>query len=132
LPYRNYSQLYYKYFKSNMDEENNMIKSWRDSTMMKIKPPLDLNEFTGKYSNNVYGTISVVREKNKLLMSFEHHSKLTGNLEYIGNNRFLCIYSDPCFGIKVIPFIIENNKVKSFTLYVADFVEFTNYEFIKL
>ena len=65
-------------------------------------------------------------------MSFEHHSKLKGTLEYIGNNRFLCTYNDPCFGIKVIPFKTENGKIKSFILYVADFVEFTNYEFVKL
>ncbi len=131
LPYRNYSKLYYNYFKGNMDEENNMVNVWRDSVKMNVKPIVELDAFKGKYTNKAYGNISISKDKNKLIMSFEHHSKLKGTLEYIGNNRFLCTYNDPCFGIKVIPFKIENNKIKSFTLYVADFVEFTTYEFVK-
>jgi hypothetical protein len=35
------------------------------------------------------------------------------------------------FGIKVFPFVISNNEVKSFTLSVADFLEYTTYEFVK-
>ena len=132
LPYRNYSQLYYSYFKDNMDDETNQVKGWRDSTKMNIKPPIDLEKYTGKYSNISYGTISIAKEKTKLIMTFEHHSKLKATLEYIGNNRFLSTYNDPCFGIKVITFKIENNKIKSFTLHVADFVEFTEYEFVKI
>jgi hypothetical protein len=65
------------------------------------------------------------------LLSLEHHPVLTGMLEYIGNNRFLCTYSSPVWGIKVFPFRIEDGKVKSFTLSVADFLEFTTYDFVK-
>ena len=64
-------------------------------------------------------------------MTFEHHPNLTAKLEHIANNRFLCTYSNPSQGTKVFPFVIENNKVKSFTLGVADQLEFTTYEFIK-
>jgi CubicO group peptidase (beta-lactamase class C family) len=132
LPYRNYSKLYYNYFKKNMDNENSEIKAWQDTSNMNIKPPLDLANFAGKYSNAAYGTITITRVKSELTMSFEHHSKLSASLKYIGNNRFLCIYNDPLYGIKVFPFQIKNNKVISFTLSVADFLEFTTYEFIKL
>ena len=61
----------------------------------------------------------------------EHHSRLTGKLEYIGNNRFLCTYSDPTYGIRVFPFEIDEGKVDSFDLYVDDFIEFLPYKFLK-
>jgi hypothetical protein len=67
-----------------------------------------------------------------LLMKFQHHPNLTGKLEPLGGNRFLCSYSDPEFGVKVLPFTISNGKVKSVTVKVADFVDFTPYEFIKV
>jgi hypothetical protein len=65
-----------------------------------------------------------------LKMTFEHHPDLTGTLEYLAGNRFLCTYSDPTFGIKAIPFEIENSQVKSLRLRVADFVEFIDYKFV--
>jgi hypothetical protein len=49
----------------------------------------------------------------------------------LGGNRFLCTYSDPIYGVKVLPFTVENNTVKSVTVRVADFVEYTPYEFYK-
>lgn len=66
-----------------------------------------------------------------LKMTFEHHPDLTGTLEYLSGDRFLCTYSDPVYGIKALPFKIENNHIKSLQLRVADFVEFTDYEFVK-
>ena len=52
-------------------------------------------------------------------------------LEALGGNRFFCTYSDPLYGRKVLTFTVENNKVKSITVRVADFVEFIPYEFYK-
>jgi hypothetical protein len=52
-------------------------------------------------------------------------------LEPLGGNRFLCTYSNSLYGIKVLPFTVENGKVKSLTVTVADFVEYLPYEFIK-
>jgi len=56
---------------------------------------------------------------------------VTKELESLGANRFLCTYSDPIYGVRVIPFVTDGNKVKSFTLSVHWFVEFTTYEFVK-
>jgi len=131
LPYRNYSKLYNNYFKRRAQRDNNEIKVWRDSAAMNITPPLPLSEFTGIYENEVYGTITIKKDAGLLKLSFEHHKNLSATLEYIGNNRFLCTYSQPLFGVKVFPFVVEQNKIKSFTLSVADFLEYTTYEFIK-
>lgn len=131
LPYRNYSDVFHQRFGMGRLEEEKRIAKLRDSVSMKLNPSLDLQEYTGRYNNDVYGFIDITKTANILEISFEHHSNLKGKLESLSGNRFLCTYTDPIFGIRVLPFYIENNKVKSFTLSVHPFVEFTTYEFIK-
>jgi hypothetical protein len=80
----------------------------------------------------VYGWIKVNAVSGHLEMSFEHHPNLKGVMEPLAGSRFLCTYNDPVFGKRIIPFAIETGKVKNLTLRVADFIEFTTYEFVKL
>jgi CubicO group peptidase (beta-lactamase class C family) len=131
LPYRNYSKVYLDRYKPFWQKDLDLIASWRDSSAMKLPLPLKLSKFEGKYTHEVYGNAFLESKGDYLLLKLEHHSDLTAKLEYIGNNRFLCTYSSPLWGIKVFPFKIEDEKVRSFTLSVADFLEFTTYDFIK-
>lgn len=131
LPYRNYSQFYFNFFNNMMNERNNTVAAWRDSVKMNLTPEVSLTEFVGVYNNEVYGKTKIEAKADYLELTFEHHSGLVGKLEYIGNNRFLCTYSEPIYGIKVLPFEIKNERVESFQLYVDDFVEFTSYTFKK-
>jgi hypothetical protein len=131
LPYRNYSQVYMNRYMPGMQKDLDMVSSWRDSVEMKLPMQLRLSKFEGTYKHEVYGKSFLKVEDDHLLMTLEHHPDLTAKLEYIGNDRFLCTYSHPLWGIKVFPFVIEDGKVRSFTLSVADFLEFTTYEFVK-
>ncbi len=131
MPYRNYSQFYLERYKTMWHHEQQLVTSWRDSAAMALKLPVKLSAFEGKYTHEVYGEALLKANGQDLVLSLEHHPFLTGKLEYIGNDRFLCTYSHPMWGIKVFPFKIEEGKVKSFTLSVADFLEFTTYDFVK-
>lgn len=131
LPYRNYNDMMFQRAEKQNAEKDKQITGWRDSVSMNIQPELELLEFAGKYEHEVYGSAELSLEDDYLILKLQHHSKLIGKLEYIGNNRFLCTYSDPLYGIKVFPFVIEDNKVKSFDLYVDDFIEFLPYKFVK-
>lgn len=131
LPYRNYDEYYFNLYVKERNKRNSLIKAWRDSVEMKISFPVPVEEFVGKYMNETYGIAEIKQNQEILILSLEHHSKLIGQLEYIGNNRFLCTYSDPTYGIKVIPFEIEKGKVKSFELYVDDFIDPFPYKFEK-
>ncbi len=131
LPYRNYSQFYAERYDYASRKDLETIASWRDSVGMKLPVPVKLSGFEGKYTHEVYGNAYLASKGDYLLLTLEHHPDLTAKLEYIGNDRFLCTYSSPLWGIKVFPFKIEDGKVKSFTLSVADFLEFTTYEFVK-
>lgn len=131
LPYRGYSNVYNKFYKRNLTNDLTDYKAWKDSISMNTKPETELKNFTGRYEDPVYGYLDMTQNKNLLKATFQHHPGLVATLEYLGKNRFLCTYSDPTYGIKVWDFKIENKKVKSLTLRVADFLEFTEYEFVK-
>lgn len=132
LPYQNYSEYIYKRYQKGTEYDNSQVKQWQDSAAMKLPPPMKLKEFEGKYLHEVYGYGEIKVEKDYLVLTFEHHSELEGKLEYIGNDKFLCTYNNPLFGIKVFPFTLKEGKVDSFILSVADFLEYTTYKFKKL
>jgi CubicO group peptidase (beta-lactamase class C family) len=131
LPYRNYSQFYLERYEALWHNDQQQVTAWRDSASMNPELPLKLSKFEGKYTHDVYGEAFLEARDNYLYLTLEHHPDLTAKLEYIGNDRFLCTYSHTMWGIKVFPFIIEDGKVRSFTLSVADFLEFTTYDFVK-
>lgn len=131
LPYRNYDSTFYESAMRRKSAKDKWIKTMRDSVALNIISPTDLEDFSGKYENEVYGYIDLTVSESHLEMKFQHHSKLIGKLEFINENRFLCTYSDPTYGFKIIPFDIENGKVNALTLSVDDFIEFTTYNFIK-
>ncbi len=131
IPFQDVNARWYSAHLSNTRSQERWLKEKRDSVMLKLKPEISLDAFTGKYMNDAYGYTVIRRENNHLVISFQHHPDLTGKLESLGGSRFLCTYSDPEFGVKVIPFVIDDGKVKSFTLHVADFIEYTGYDFIK-
>ncbi|MDT3694806.1 MAG: serine hydrolase [Ignavibacterium sp.] len=131
LPYRNYDEIGFKRSSAREKQTSGMITQWQDSVKLNIKPQIPLSDFAGKYKHDVYGFAELELNGNSLLLKLEHHSKLTAKLEYIGSNRFLCTYSNPTYGIKVFPFEIENGKIKSFTLFVTEGLDFQPYKFVK-
>jgi hypothetical protein len=131
LPYRNYSNAHLGFYKKYETQRAEEIQKKRDTIATQPKMALPLAAYTGNYRHAVYGNMNIRLENNKLIMRFEHHKGRYGTLEPLGGNRFLCTYSDPIYGVKVLPFTVENNTVKSVTVRVADFVEYTPYEFYK-
>jgi CubicO group peptidase (beta-lactamase class C family) len=131
LPYRNYSKVYLGFQQQGNAQGEKWLKSVNDSVAMHLKPSLPLSAYAGTYKHEVYGTLTLTPKNNGLEMRLQHHPNLIGNLQPLGGDRFLCTYSDPEFGVKVLPFTVSSGKVKSMTLSVADFVEFTTYDFVK-
>lgn len=131
LPFRDYSGYYLRLDSSATANETALLASWRDSVAMKPLPPVKLEKFEGRYTHDIYGYADLKAEQDHLVMTLEHHPQLSARLEYMGENRFLCTYSIPLWGIKVFPFEISGGEVRSFTLSVSDFLEFTTYEFLK-
>jgi hypothetical protein len=146
LPYQNFSAMIYKLSEPNMKAENDEIKKLKDTVAKRSKPAMKTEDYSGTYSNEVYGKITIVgplpeinmpnkkipaQAENTLTILFSHHPQLKGNLQPLGENDFLCTYSVPTYGIKKIHFNVENGKVKSVIVRVNDFVDMMEYEFVK-
>ncbi len=131
LPYRNYSKVYLGFMQADEKEKEKQYKKIQDSIALKPATALPLTAYAGAYAHNVYGKMNIKIENNKLVMRFEHHKGRYGTMEPLGGNRFFCTYSDPLYGMKTLSFNVDKDRVKSLEVKVADFVEFTSYEFVK-
>ena len=129
--YRNYSKVYLNYAAGKNNEDAKKDKALQDSAALKPATALSLNDYTGKYFNDVYGDMQVLVENKELRMKFSHHPNMYAKLEALGGNRFYVTFSDPVFSKAVFPFTVTNGKVTAVTVKVADFVEYNPYEFVK-
>jgi len=131
LPYRNYIRLYESGDNQYDKEREIRMKQMQDSVALNLKTELPVKAYTGDYSHDVYGMMKIVQEKDELRMIFSHHPNMYAKLESLGNNRFFATFSDPEFEEAVFPFKVENGKIVSVTVKVADFIDYTSYLFTK-
>lgn len=131
LPYRNYSGMRLEQWTAFEKRQMEWLQKKRDTIAMKPKTTVPLAGITGRYQHPVYGWMQVAAKDGKAVATFQHHQGRYATVEPLGGNRYLAQFNDPLYGNKVWPFTISNGKVKSVTVTVADFVEFTPYEFVK-
>jgi len=132
LPFTDYSGKYLNFFKAQQDAERAKDKKLRDTIATNPLPALPGSAYTGKYTNDLYGSMTVTQgANNDLEMRFEHHSHMFARLQPLGGNRFYVTFSDPVLGKAIFPFTVTNGKVTSVRVKVADFVEYDPYEFVK-
>lgn len=134
MPYYDYSDKYLSRFKNNVVAALAHDKKQQDSTLLYPKPALLPSAYTGKYFNDLYGSMTIDQggENNELQMHFEHHPKMYARLQPIGGNRFYVTFSDPEFGKAVFPFTVQNGRVTGVRVKVDDFIEMTPYDFRKV
>lgn len=130
--FRNHSDAALNVVRNSQQRVLQQEKAWRDSTLLNLRPALNLDDYTGKYSNEMYGNMTITKgDANDLEVRFEHHLKMFARLQPLGGNRFYATFSDPEFGRTVFPFTVQNNKVTGVRVKVADFIEYTPYDFKK-
>ena len=132
LPYRNLSEIYFGNYQDNIFARDSEIKSWKERTALKPETSLPLDRYAGKYNNIVYGDIEIKKENNRLTIYFPHHPKNSGTLEAYGANDFICTYSDITWGIQMVSFTSENEKVKTVSIRINDNIDLLPYEFTKV
>jgi CubicO group peptidase (beta-lactamase class C family) len=133
LPYRNYSDEYLDKYKANDAKEQWTKRQLRDSVFRNFPPAQALANYTGRYVNEVYGSVNIARgETNTLEMRFEHHPKMFVKLEPLGGNRFYATFSEPIYGKAVFPFIFQNGRITAIRVKVSDVVEAGAYDFKKV
>ncbi|NCA84929.1 MAG: serine hydrolase [Clostridia bacterium] len=131
-PVGNYSGRYLQVYNQRQAINNQQIQQWRDTVLMHLPASLPLAAFAGKYESELYGSIRLSVADESLLIDFEHHPDLKATLQHLSGDRFLCTYFPSRMGTEVFPFIVKGGEVQGFTLKVADRLERTSYNFIKV
>ncbi|GAB2987860.1 serine hydrolase [Mucilaginibacter puniceus] len=133
LPYRNYSDDYLDKYKANDAKEQQAKHQLRDSAFLNLPPAQALANYTGRYTNEIYGNLTIARgESNTLEIRFEHHPKMYVKLQSLGGNRFYATYSEPIYGKAVVPFTFQNGRITGVRIKVSDVVETDAYDFKKI
>jgi hypothetical protein len=134
LPYSDVNAMYLPRHLEGNKKANEEIKSWYDQAAeyAKKNDGRSLKAFEGKYHNDVYDEITMKVSNSKLIVSFPHHPFLTAELTPVSDTEFVCRYSDPTYGVVLIPFKMNGAKVESCTVRVADFVDMMPYEFTRI
>jgi len=135
--YVNRSDEFYQFFKPDLDNTVNEVKGY-EARLKHNKPVLNINDYAGVYSNELYGPINIelvpvtsISYPGELLIHFNTSKNLTGRLRYMDNDEWLLTYNNIAYGVFPIKFKIENNKVVSVDIKVNDFLEYDPYTFIK-
>jgi CubicO group peptidase (beta-lactamase class C family) len=131
LPYRNISELMYRQYEKEVEENNKKHAALRQQAAKKPSASLPLQSYAGIYRNEVYGLMEIKKEKGQLIMHFQYHPHLKGLLFPLGENRFLCQYSDVTYGLEEITFETDANRVLAVTIKVNDFIDYMPYRFLK-
>lgn len=131
LPYRNYSDIYYKRYANATAGDDAQLADYKKRVDAMAKPTLPLEAYTGTYYNSFYGKASISYQKGKMMLKLQHHPNNIGVLQYMDNNTFLCTYSDVTCGVMPTPFSVNDGKVTSVKIKVNDFIDYDTYEFIK-
>ena len=130
VPYVNRSLQQLPGFRNEMKAQVAEIAQWR-SRVKGTKSPLPLSAYTGCYSNELYGNITISQAGDRLKIEFATKPDLNATLSYMDNNEWLMEYNNIEYGIFTIKFDTANGKVKFVTTKQNEFVEYDPYTFIK-
>jgi CubicO group peptidase (beta-lactamase class C family) len=130
VKYVNRGDQFYEFFKPDFDTMVAKVKALQ-ARVKGGKPALDLKSYTGDYTHELYGPITVSQDKKDLLVHFTNTTDLTATLQYMDNDEWLLTYSNPAFGIFPLKFATANGKVISMEVKVNDFLEYDPYTFVK-
>ena len=131
VPYVNRNKVSLQSFMEAEGVKMAQIEDFKGRVKQSKSPTLSLTSFTGKYTNQLYGSITITGEGNDLIVKFNGHKQLTARLQYMDNDEWLMTYNNIAFGIFATKFKIENQQVISVDIKANDFVEYDSYLFTK-
>lgn len=131
VPYVNRSKQQLGGFNKEMEAQVAEIAGWKKKVETATAAPLPLSTYAGNYHNALYGNMKMVATANGLQVKFLSHSNLEAILQYMGGEEWLLTYTNIEYGIYVVKFTTEKDKVLSIDIKANDFVEYDAYTFVK-
>jgi CubicO group peptidase (beta-lactamase class C family) len=130
VPYVNRSRQQLGGFKKEAQQQLREIDSWK-ARAKGSKPDLAMPAYTGVYTHELYGNITISQTGNRLQINFAAKPDLSATLSFMDNGEWLMQYNNIEYGIFAVKFDIAGGKVKSLTTRQNEFVEYDPYTFIK-
>lgn len=130
MEYVNRSQQFLPGFQNDMKEQLQQIAGWKQR-IKHNRPVLPLPAYTGNYTHELYGSLTIAETDSRLAIRFNGHKDLTAMLDYMDNDEWLLQYDNIEYGIFAIKFKLQEQKVVSAEIRVNEFVEYDPYTFIK-
>jgi CubicO group peptidase (beta-lactamase class C family) len=112
-------------------EQLEKLATWKEKLKLAAKPPMALTDYTGEYTNELYGTMTMNQKDGHLVARFNSHKDLVANLSYLEKDEWLLQYENVLYGVFVVKFTTSNGKVNSVEIKANDFVEYDPYTFTK-
>ena len=138
VPYVNRSLQQLDGFNKGMKEQVDEIAGWKKQaasfTGLKANHNSNASDYTGQYSNELYGKIEItaIGSTSKLKVKFLSHTDLEATLSPSDNEEWLLEYGNIEYGVFKTKFKLQNNKVMSVDIKMNDFVESDAYTFTKV
>jgi CubicO group peptidase (beta-lactamase class C family) len=96
-------------------------------------PSLPLEDYTGAYSNPIYGQVGVSLENGQLRLDLGAHPGVHGLLEHWHADTFFCPWSSPVYEESFVHFSIGmQGKAETLRFKVAEFIDPLEYHFQRL
>jgi CubicO group peptidase (beta-lactamase class C family) len=130
VPYVNRSKQQLQAFNTELKQQVSEINGWK-ARVKGNKPRLPLSAYSGTYTNELYGPITISQTGKRLKINFSTKPDLSATLDYMDNGEWLMQYNNIEYGIFTISFDTKNGKVKSVTTRQNEFVEYDPYTFVK-
>ncbi|MBO0933328.1 serine hydrolase [Fibrella aquatilis] len=131
VPYTNRSQFFLNSARPEIAKQQQELAVLQARVDKKNKSEMLLTAYTGTFTNELYGTVTIKPAANGLTMTLEHHPGLTAQLDYMDGQTFRISYANRAFGVFPLTFLLTNGKPTSFDLKASDFVEYDAYRFTR-
>ena len=127
------SDRFFKVYKEDLAKEEKKEADLLASRIENTKPSHPLADYTGSYTNSLYGPAEIIKKKDAIELHLSAHPDIIGRLSHFQYDTFLCTFSDFTWGKSLLHFELnDKGKVKQFKIAVRpDWIDTLTYTFTK-
>jgi hypothetical protein len=93
--YKKFTRLLYDFFPKRDSDEAARLEKTRGKKIIGTKPSLKLNDYTGSFTDKMYGDIDIKQKDGDYQITFEHTPLFTGILKHWHYETFEIIWDAP-------------------------------------
>jgi CubicO group peptidase (beta-lactamase class C family) len=131
VPFVNRSQQNLPLALEQSSADMNEINGWI-GRVKNNKTKIPLSDYTGEYTNTLYGKIHISQAGGRLEIHYETKPDLSATLDYMDSGEWLLRYNNILYGVFKVKFEVSESRVKSLTTLQNPYVEYDPYVFTKL